>query len=426
MSSHLLQYPKRLLGYASVFSKVARHSFSKVRLPPGKLSNLYKEECKDQRYLLKQTATCGPIFRLRSGGQLTICIVGLKRCRQLLQIHRDHIESVTIDLASLFPNGFLRQMKGNTHRHYRAILIQGIHEDAVDSHSELYQSVIQEHLQHYQKSAESKDPNAFKSSLESITESILHHLIFGVQPHSEDGESLKSIFLRIRNDYDHTYNTPEQKAAYLDLRSTLMDHKPGPDCILGRLQASNDVDETVMGNLIFMAETGRYDLYRLLRWVSKYAADFPDLCNQIATEPIEWSEAFVRETLRHNQIERLLRRTTRAFEFEGFLFPKSTLVRLCLWESHKDPIEFPEPFQFDPKRQLGNPRTLDAFAPFGLGHHRCPFSGISVHIAKRFLKTMVQGYRVEGIGNGPPERGRAHYEPAKSFTVVLHKKSNRL
>lgn len=125
------------------------------------------------------------------------------------------------------------------------------------------------------------------------------------------------------------------------------------------------------------------------------------------------------EVLRLNQIESLLRIVQEDLTFEGYLVPNGSFVWLALWESHKSADSFNEPFEFRPQRFLDHTYSQDEYAPFGLGYHRCPFSAVSLYIGALVIETLAETYTVAPIGNGPPFRGRFHYQPAESFTVAL-------
>jgi cytochrome P450 len=95
------------------------------------------------------------------------------------------------------------------------------------------------------------------------------------------------------------------------------------------------------------------------------------------------------------------------------------MVRLCLWESHKDPDNFPEPFAFKPERFLDTSFSLDEYAPFGLDHHRCPVGDMSLKMGMLLLNVLAKNYSLESFGDGPPFRAHSHWEAAREFTVRL-------
>ena len=85
---------------------------------------------------------------------------------------------------------------------------------------------------------------------------------------------------------------------------------------------------------------------------------------------------------------------------------------------------FPDPFRFNPQRFLDKQFSLDEFAPFGVGSHRCPVGSLSTQICALFLQHLSSGYHLEALGNEAPVRGVGHYEPAKTFTVKLVPKTD--
>lgn len=259
------------------------------------------------------------------------------------------------------------------------------------------------------------------------------HIFFGARLGTDYHVRLTDIYDKIWDSQWHFYTDDDQVAAYQELRDTLLEQvdaqRDSPDMsgsIMGRIRKAEALDETILANMIYMVETGRFAVYSLMRWSSKYAIDYPEAFTRIGTDPNSMgkeqdcpAQAFVQETLRLNQTERLLRHVRESFVFEGNLFPKGSIARLCLWESHKDEELFPSPFEFNPQRFIDRKFTLDEFAPFGVGSHRCPLGTLSIQIARLYLFSLAEHYQLEGIENGPPFRGIAHYEPAKEFRVRL-------
>ena len=149
----------------------------------------------------------------------------------------------------------------------------------------------------------------------------------------------------------------------------------------------------------------------------------PGLGDEIARETFEakqtLAKAFTKETLRLNQAERLMRRATEEFTFDGFLVPRHSVVRLCIWESHKDPAVFETPFDFRAERFLQDPPNNRGYAPFGMDHHICPFSELNVHAGVLFLSVLAQNYRVELISDGPVRRGHTNWRTSYDFAVRL-------
>ena len=103
--------------------------------------------------------------------------------------------------------------------------------------------------------------------------------------------------------------------------------------IIGRMHNNGALDETSLGNLIYMVELGRYDIHCLLRWLSKYGGENPGVLELIRAEPngkshgkMLLSEACVLETLRLNQSERLMRVVNRDIVFDGYQIGSSPVL----------------------------------------------------------------------------------------------------
>ncbi len=223
----------------------------------------------------------------------------------------------------------------------------------------------------------------------------------------------------------------QQHKIFVDIRDFLLEKletgiELSPHSVLAELQSNGGVDETMLGNLIYMVEMGRHDIAGLFRWLSKYASEQPEALEAIATEPLDFSSetmthtrAFVYETLRMDQIERLGRVINEDVVFEGYSIPKGASVRLCIWESHKDPEVFPEPFTFDRNRFLEKNYSLKEYAPFGIDHHRCPLGQVAIRMSMMVVKTLAENYRIHPLGDGPAHRSPFHWQPAQSFSVRL-------
>ncbi len=430
---------KSLVCYLKAAWIWLRSHFEKGQLPKGTLSNLYTEELKDQTYLLKEFEKHGPIVRTRMAEYMTICVLGLPRGRTLLNEHQDKLKVISFDLKPIIPKGFMREMVREDHKFYRATLVRGMHADAMALHRDYHRSIIEEELARYQSTqATQSSAKDYITTLDKIGQAILFHIFFGAEYRTTFYDDLQKTFHKLYDPQWHFYLEDHQLAALEEIKSILQTqldqcHEPGhtaiKESILGRIHEAGALDETMLVNLIFMVETGRFAIFGLLRWTSKYAVDHPEIYDRISTDPDVFSneqdciaQAFVQESLRLNQIERLLRDVTKSFIFEGKLFPKGSIARICIWESHKSDDSFPDPFTFNPQRFLDRQFTLDEFAPFGVGSHRCPFGAFSIQVARLFLHCLSSNYRLEGIGNGPISRGVAHHEPAKEFSLLLHTK----
>ena len=329
----------------------------------------------------------------------------------------------------------MRQMEGETHRHYRRALMQGV--NAIDFHALApgINTIVSTGLASYAFAAPTDSGRgSWSDTLSSISSELLIHVVFGLQPATEAFNELKAGYLRLGPHGVAWTITDRQVEAFGKLYAQLTNLLSGhgeihPASVAAGIGNPEQIDRTLLGNLIYMVELGRYDLRGLLRWVSKYAGAHGEWMDRIAgsngdTDARTVAEAFVLETLRMDQSERLMRHVKEDLEFEGFLIPRGALVRVCMWEAHKDPGAFPRPFEFDPARHLGQTPAGqnsggERFSPFGLDHHHCPFAGLTVQLAAAFLRVLATHYRIVARGGDPAVRGPYHWEPAPGFTVQL-------
>ena len=197
-------------------------------------------------------------------------------------------------------------------------------------------------------------------------------------------------------------------------------------CMLRHLIDSGADDDTAIGNLIFLFEPAHFDLYSLWHWVLRYIGSNRQVAERIsaalAANPVE-AERLIRaailETLRLDQSEVLYRQAASDVRFDGFLIPKDQVVRVCVWEAHKDEKTFPQPFAFLPDRFLGREFDLDQFAPFGMDKHRCIGADLTLELSALFVAELLKNYTCELVSDGPPQMGQYHWEPGHDVAVTL-------
>ena len=410
---------------------LARKIAGKSTIPPGELVDIGLYEPSDRKVLIDFSKKYGDIFKINEEGRPQICLIGLKRSRQLLRNHAHQLRSVNIDLTSMFSSGFIRMMTGTTHEHYRNSLISALVGMDFDAARADFDLIASHAIDDYQKKSNNSEDSSilFREMLTEISSGFLLRLFFGFRPESDIFHLIHDGFCRL-GPHGLVWNVSDvQKREFKKIRTILMaqiDNSAVPDNqnILSRVNSNSALDETMLGNLIYMIEIGRYDMAGLFSWIAKNAATSPIWVEKIkSTTDAEgaraMARAFVLETLRMDQSERLIREVTEDFSFGGFLFPKGWRVRICMWESHKDEISFPKPFEFDPSRFLSATPSANAYSPFGLDRHQCPFSTIAVNLGAIFLFSLVRHHRLVAVNNGPAVHGAYHWEPPIDFSVRI-------
>ena len=407
----------------------ARVLWTRKPLPPGDLVDIGELERGDRTLLIDRAAQYGPVFKGLMDGRVVVCVLGHDLGRRLLKERATSLRPLTVELESLFPHGFMRGMEGEVHRDYRRALVQGVQALDLGALSPRFEGIASDLLAGYAADpAQGTSPQLWASALAQIAASSLITLFFGVEPCHPAHARLLAIYHRLGPHGVVWHITRRQADAYEDICLELASLEGNAGGLLGRLQGKGPVDATLLGNLVYMVELGRYDLRGLLRWVSRYAAEHATWMERILAESADThgdprgpsaAEAFVLETLRMDQSERLMRDVKADFIFEGWLVPSGSLVRVCMWEAHKEPMAFPQPFEFNPGRFLGDAPAGDWFSPFGLDHHHCPLAVPAIQVAIAFVRALARGYIVCSRGAEPAVRGPYHWEPSPRFEVAL-------
>ena len=137
------------------------------------------------------------------------------------------------------------------------------------------------------------------------------------------------------------------------------------------------------------------------------------------------------ETLRMYPIIPALTRTvSNTFEYQGYRVPAGSDVFLGTTVGHHLPEYFPEPDRFDIDRYSADRREHrqpGAFAPFGVGRHRCIGSGLA---EKQIVLTLAAIVRFADLELERPERPlKIKHSPAahpdESVRVRLVRLRNR-
>lgn len=417
----------------------ARHTLrAKIHsasLPPGDLQNLDRRMNVDQHFVLKSTERWGPVFKCWWHGSYTTCVVGHARGRRLLDANEDRLVPKSIDLTSLFPIGWIRMMRGRVHQHYRRQMILALNATLIRPSREEFRHVIRDGL-----SVLSRDDqdvvtrDQLRTVLRAIASTIMLRVLFGVAPSSETFHELERQFRYFGphappHDIDKRHREAfEHMRACVDrLRGDLADAPDGaPVSMLKFLVETKSDDETALGNLIFMFQPAHFDLYSLWHWILYYlakngavAARIAGFRDETSVEAANLIRATIAETLRLNQSEVLYRRATDDIVFDGHFMPKSEVVRLCLWEGHKDETTFPEPFAFRPERFLEREFGLDQFAPFGMDKHRCIGADATMAVTSIFIDEVCKNFSCRLVADGPPMLGAFHWEPGADSLISL-------
>lgn len=423
---------------------VVREATSHPRkMPPGSLAaSCLREATSDDRFYLKSHKRYGPLFKLFWGsGDLKVCVVGLPLGRRLMNLCRASLHPVSTDIKQLVPADYLRAMDPEIHPHYRHLFMGALKDDLVSALEPVIREVIRRELDGLASGVEvdQASPEQLKLALNQIATRILLLVVLGVQPDSAIAAKLEALFLRMGPDGYIAEVGPEQLAAFPEIRALVLEilHSGNDDGSfsdgilrrLARMESGGKVDETIIGNAIYMVERGRHDLRDLLRWMVKYLSDNLAVVTKVRANLARpdadprLTEACVLETLRMDQAEVVNRKAVKSFEFDGYHIPKGSWVSILLREPHRDPATFVEPDRFRPQRFLERTYSADQYSPFGLDQHQCIGKFLVIRVGAIFVEELVSGYSWTVAGDGPRHYGHFHWQPSPSFAIDLKRNS---
>ncbi|WP_299464590.1 cytochrome P450 [uncultured Gimesia sp.] len=406
------------------------------RLPPGSLG-LFPETWSDDRFYLRQAGKFGPIFKSSNFLRPTICVVGLEQGIQLLREHEQSLETPWLPFAEFVPGGMLRYMHEPQHAYYRSVFRRALAPKIIGEFDAMFTENIKRTLSRVSKDcAAGKDGINPLPYLEQMMLELWFSLFFAVERESPGWERLVKFYPLIDIANPARASANQIRNAVAEIRAVVEDQVSGwrglpPPCLLGAILKEDPAlaeDHVVMGNLIYMLTTTAADMSALLCWIIKMASDHPALLERIAVEPRAHDELsqpplverFVMETLRMRQSEFIYRAVVRDFNFAGYRFPSGWLLRICVWESHRDPAVFPDPDRFDPDRFLNRSFTRSEYSPFGASTHACLAPFLVTTIARIFTAELVNGFTLSCPADTPVELASSrHWAPGSAFRILI-------
>ncbi len=154
------------------------------------------------------------------------------------------------------------------------------------------------------------------------------------------------------------------------------------------------------------ANIATFMLYALLKHPEVMERMLPEVETLFANEGptvqklrrMEVTHRVAMETMRMYRISPVSFRTVvNAFEFAGHVIPAGTSAMFAITMMHVMPEYFPEPERFDIDRYLperAEHMKSGAYAPFGLGTHRCLGSGFTEVCLALTLATMLHHTKI--------------------------------
>jgi len=415
----------------------ARPAWGKRRgLPPGSLQ-IFPASWADDRFYLKLARQHGPIFKTSNFFRPTACIVGLEIGTKLLREYPEQLGVPFLPFSRFVPGGMLRYMQEPHHQHYRDVFRGVLAPRVIQRFEAAFRSHIKDTLREMSRRSQAS-PLGLQPlpDLERMMLQMWLQLFFGIEPGSGKSKLLLSLYpvIDITNPLKASPRRIRRAvAAILEIVETCPaeQNNQALPCLLsliGDENSANAKDPVVIGNLVYMLSTTAADMSALLNWIMQKACDHAGFMRQVAAENHgeqddragSMAERFVMETLRMRQSEFIYRSVIRDFDFEGYHIPKGWLLRICVWESHRDPGIFAQPDEFNPDRFLGRSYNRNEYSPFGLASHACLAPFLVNSVARVFVSELACHYRISSLAGGSAVLASTrHWAPGSTFRIRL-------
>lgn len=349
-------------------------------------------EQRDQFALLR-LAQRGKFARTWQKNKLTTHIFDLAAGRRLLQQAGDDLKASSFDSSYLFPHGGLRQMDGDVHTAYRrnfAAAFRAVRVGSIrDEIEAICDALIGEVLSQGPMSTD-----ALERLLRVAVKRLMIRLCLGAT-----GGALNAL-LDVYGDATSSNFTETFSATRLkQVGQVLASAEVSESSLLGFFRRTGPVDETTLGNAALFVIRSGTDLAGLWSWSLTLLGRNPEVLDWVATLPdteaIEKSHAVVMEILRLERSEYLKRISKDDMVFEGLAIPGGSLIRIGVWEAHKDPEHFPDPFKLDPSRFVGRRPPADHYAPLGMDRHHCIGEDWVLGTTAALVRMLARRCRVE-------------------------------
>jgi cytochrome P450 len=389
-------------------------------LPPGSLGLVPSlRAIVEPDFYAREARRHGVVFKMAQFHRPVACVVGLERCRSVLRQHGPALVPPPLPLSSAIPRGFLRYMAPADHERYAPLFRAAFSDAALAG---VAPAVARETDRALATLAAAGPTGAYPQAvLREHLLVVLLEMFFGGLLHAEDRPTV--ALLVADTDYANAVGHPSAEARsalrrfeeLIAARHAVYDAR-GDSSVWGSIlqfDPAAATDPTVVGNLFLMLQASWDSIGGLVCWLVHFLGTAPDwvAATRIAT-PAPGDDPFARaviEALRLRQSEYVYREVQRPITIDGFTVPRGWFVRLLVRESHRLDPPFERPEVYDPDRHLGRHFSAADLAPFGLDHHTCLGTRLTLAVARAFAERLVCGWVWTVLDDGPPERGNRHW-----------------
>jgi cytochrome P450 len=335
----------------------------------------------------------GPVTVASQFGRTVVCVEGLERGQRLVRDHRSAIGPSPLAFTQQMMGDFLRYMDDETHDIYGPLFRRALGREVTEAARSTTEAAAGRMLTGLDPSP--RDPT---DDLRRIAEQSLAQALFGLDLTSDAGERFLATYRPFSARAIQHRASASARAQLDELRTQTLRLLERPSAAPSTLHELRRLDPEMpdavaIDNLLFMLRIGSANTAALMAWGLHHLGAEPTMRARLAGGEPGIADAIVLETLRLAQSEYLYRRIRHDVEFDGHLLRRGWLVRVCVWESHRDPESFECPHAFT-DRFLHERPSQARYSPFGFDRHACNASGLATMIAGTVLAAVAADRRV--------------------------------
>ena len=399
-------------------------------------------------FLAKQYRKMGPVFQVKLFNRNFIALVGPDSNRFLQKQGRNYLRSYEFWKDFIHELGVTRVLPsadGRDHGMFRRTFAPSYSRHNFESNLATASEIVRSHVSAWPTDR----PIDVVDAMQRIVTDQIAEIAMGVKPgeYQEDITTfletlLLTKLMKMSPSFLHSRRLRKARRSVEEFwQAILDDHRPGgpkhgtknfvTEVLELHRSDPQQMPETdlmiwAMGpffvGLDTVAMTSSFALYRILenpdilrRAVAEadafFAGDTPTAAGLLKMETIYRTAM---ETLRlHPVVPATPRHVGTGFEFSGYRIPAGEMVLPSSTATHFLPEFFPEPERFDIDRYLperAEHKQRDAFAPFGLGTHRCLGAGFAEAQILLILASIIR--EGELVLHPPSYQLKSTYSPA--------------
>ena len=406
-------------------------------LPPGSLGvSESLDALDDEEFYANAASRFGPVFKMSQFHRPVVCITDLSTGGTLLKTYGNALAQSEWGYNALVPGGYVEFMNGAAHSQMRTTLAPGFSGEVLAAARPDIQGAVNSALMGMEEASRAHamvDPRPF---MDRVAFQSVVRVVLGVSAGSTRCAHLLRSFAALGAPLDSVLPPPARvKTTFVELTRYVRElveeagQERVPLSTLGRLEAAQLRDPTVVGNLVLLVSNGGEILSRFLLWTIKRIAEQSAWVNAYRTGSDAGSDSaateatwFVMEELRLNGSPYVYRVLTRDCQFGEWRLPKGWLLRLCVREAHLSSHMFENPRTFDPCRFRHPNGRGSGYSPFGPSDHACLGDTLVTEVARALVATAALNFSMRLVADGPAERGNRHWSfwrPSRDLRVHL-------